>query len=345
MSMTGKYGDTTKVDAVEALLLQASPRPAPPGKDEAMIREAVQNEWRAVTTKHRTRTQLRRFAIAATVLLAVAASFNLLQTTGIAPVQVATISKSHGSIHLLGKQSELQELSDLSAITAGQTVMTDVDSGIGLLWGSGGSLRVGADTRVEFLSGEEIYLHSGQVYFDSTPPESLAGISGGSKDATLRILTDQGTVTHVGTQYMTFAGSDEIRVSVREGEVAITGRYHDERALQGQQLSISGSRRASVANFPSYGSAWSWIEDTAPTVDTDGRSIHEFLQWVGHETGLEVAYPDAATEQAAMHTVLNGSVDMPPRAALDFWLHGQDMSWNIDGGAIKVSSIDGSSGR
>jgi hypothetical protein len=144
---------------------------------------------------------------------------------------------------------------------------------------------------------------------------------------------------------MTYAARGELIVSVREGEVLIDGKYRDETALAGQQLSVSGSARASVLNIDRYGAAWEWIEETSPLVDTDGRSVRDFLAWVGRETGLEVEYPDAATEQAAKDTVLKGSVNLRPSEALDFWLEGQDLSWYIDGGAIKVSAIDDSSGR
>ncbi len=197
-----------------------------------MIREAVQAEWQAVTGRRHSRTRLTRFAIAATVLLAVIASFNMLRESGIAPVQVATINKSYGSI-LLGNQSQLNELSDFSTITAGQSIVTRTDSGISLEWGRGGSLRIDANTRVEFISADAIYLRSGRIYFDSTPPELIAGIPGGSAATQFRIKTDHGTVTHVGTQYMTFTDGGELTVSVREGRVSMNGNYHNETVLEG----------------------------------------------------------------------------------------------------------------
>jgi hypothetical protein len=338
-------GAMQREDAVEALLQRATPRPAPPSEDEQMIRQAVFTEWQDVTGRRRTRSRLARFAIAASVLVAVGTSFMLLQTDAVAPMQVASISKSHGSIYVLGEHSTMQRLPSVSVVMAGQTIKTDHDSGIGLNWGNGGSLRIAADTVVEFVASDAVYLHSGRIYFDSTPSELSIGIAGASGPETLHIQTDQGTVTHVGTQYMTYAARGELIVSVREGEVLIDGKYRDETALAGQQLSVSGSARASVLNIDRYGAAWEWIEETSPLVDTDGRSVRDFLAWVGRETGLEVEYPDAATEQAAKDTVLKGSVNLRPSEALDFWLEGQDLSWYIDGGAIKVSAIDDSIGR
>ena len=214
---------TTTDENVEALLEQASPRPSPPGKDEQMIREAVFSEWQAVTGQRRTRKRVTRFAIAATVLLGVAVSFNSLQQNGIAAVQVATIAKTHGTIYVEGEDLLLHEMADMSSIMSGQSVKTDHDSGIALEWADGGSLRIAENTSIEFRSAEEIYLNFGRIYFDSTPSELLAGTA--SADATLRILTKHGTVTHLGTQYMTYSSDSELTVSVREGEVLIDGNF------------------------------------------------------------------------------------------------------------------------
>ena len=340
MSTTSENEAVRNVDAVEALLEQASLRPSPPSEDEAMIREAVLSEWQQVTGRRRARIRMTRFAIAATVVLGVAAVINLLQVGGVAPVQVATIAKSHGSIHLRGEESQVHELRDLESIMSGQTIITQHDSGIGLAWGNGGSLRIAADTRIEFLSADEVRLHSGRIYFDSTPSELIAGTSSATGDTRLRILTSHGTVSHLGTQYMTYTSPEELTVSVREGEVLVDGRYHTEKARAGQQLSFVGSTRPRIANFPGHGEAWGWLEEISPDVETDGRSLDVFLNWVSRETGLQVEYPDAATQQAAELEVLRGTVNLRPRAALDFWLESTDLNWSVDGDTIKVNSID-----
>ena len=89
-------------EAVEELLEHAAPRLTPPSKDEAIVRDAVQAEWQAVTGRVRMRRRVTQFAIAASVLLGIAVAFNALQVSNAPIVQVATIDKSHGSIYLLG---------------------------------------------------------------------------------------------------------------------------------------------------------------------------------------------------------------------------------------------------
>jgi len=327
-------------DAVEALLENALPRPAPPAQDEKMVRDAVHAEWQAVTGRHRTRQRMTYYAIAATVVLGIAVTFNALQVTDIQAVPVATISKSHGSIYLLGEQSELHEMRDLSSITAGQVIETADNAGIGLEWGSGGSLRVDQNTRIEFKSTELVYLYRGRIYFDSQPSQLVAAITGSG----FEIQTDHGSVKHLGTQYMTGVNSNELTVSVREGEVEVDGAYVNKAvAVAGQQLTISGGARPSVLDIDGYGAAWDWVETTAPSVSMDGKSTFEFLQRIGRETGLAVEFNSAAAEALARDGVLYGSFDMEPRDELEFRMSGEDLGYRIDGGTIYVSAIDSGS--
>lgn len=326
-------------EAVEELLEHATPRPAPPSEDEAIIRDAIHAEWQAVTGRIRMRRRVTRFAIAATVLLGIAVAFNVLQVSNAPAVQVATIGKSHGSIYLLGQQSTLQEMTDHAIIFAGQIIETGDDAGIGVDWGNGGSLRIDENTRIEFTSADSVYLHSGQVYFDSQPSQLVTAITGSG----FEIATDHGTVRHLGTQYMTYADNSKLSVSVREGEVLVDGEYVDEAvAVEGQKLTVSGGARPVVVNISGHGEAWAWIETTAPAVNVDGRSVNAFLTWVGRETGLRIAYESPAAEQMARDGILRGNVDMDPRDELRFRMSGEDLNYRIEGGTIYISTIDSS---
>jgi hypothetical protein len=322
--------------AVEALLERAAPRPTPPRDAEIAVRDAVHAEWQAVTGKLRRRKRLTFLAVAATVLLGIAMTFDALQPVHEPAVKVATISKSHGSIYLLGEQSEQTEMTNLSAISAGQVILTGDDAGIGLEWGNGGSLRVDKNTHLEFTSGESVYLRSGQIYFDSKSENATAITSSG-----FTIETDHGTVEHLGTQYMTSTDATGMTVRVREGQVELDGAYVDAAvASAGQQMTVSGGSRPSVIDFKIYGEAWDWVERTAPGVDVDGRSVDEFLAMISRETGLQIVYESAAAEELAHKGVLKGNVDMEPRDELAFRMSGEDLGYRIDGGTIYVSSID-----
>lgn len=330
-------------DAVEALLKQASPRQAPPREDERIVKDRVRGDWLAVTRRRSRQRFAVRLAIAASAVFAIAIAFQGLRTGTVEPVPVAAISKSFGSIYLLGERSELRDLPDISAISAGQTVVTGADSGLGLDWAAGGSLRIDANSRIQFLGADRVFLHSGRVYFDSTGSR-LAGLGQGSTAGTLHIETEHGSVTHLGTRYMTYADAEKLSVSVRAGRVTIAGRYYDQVAVEGQQVTVSGSARPTVMNFSGFGEAWSWVEATAPPARLDGRSVYEFLSWVSHETGLALAFDTPSAEQLARTEQLRGTVDTEPTNALRLWMMGVDLDWRVDAGVIHVTSGDPGSG-
>lgn len=343
MSDSSKVTQMQADDAVEALLKRASPRPAPPLEDERIAREAVRREWLAVARRRTRQRFALRLAVAASAVMAVSIAFQGLRTDSGEPLQVAAISKSFGSIYLLGEQSELQNLPAISAISAGQTVITGTDAGLGLDWAAGGSLRIDANSRIEFLGADRVFLHSGRIYFDSTGSE-LAAAAEGPAAGTLHIETEHGRVTHLGTRYMTYADTTRLSVSVREGRVTIAGRYYDQTAVEGQQVTVSGNARPAVMNFNGYGEAWAWVEATAPPARLDGRSVYEFLSWVSHETGLALAFDTAAAEQLARTEQLRGTVDTEPTNALRLWMMGVDLDWRVEAGVIHVTASETGSG-
>ena len=191
------------------------------------------------------------------------------------------------------------------------------------------------NTHIEFIAADSVYLHSGQIYFDSQ--------SAGTPDSNFTIETVHGSVTHVGTQYMTNSDINGLTISVREGRVEVDGSYVDTAiASEGQQMILSGGAHPAITDFNIYGEAWNWIEATSPNVDIDGRTVNEFLAAIGREIGLQVLYVSPAAEQMAHNGVMKGNVDMDPRAELAFRMSGEDLGYRIDGGIIYVSVDSGS---
>ncbi len=325
--MSKKSEQIHKAGAVEALLGQASPRPAPPAGDAARVRQAVRAEWQAITRRRSVRRSTMQFAMAASLLLALAAVINISRVTEVTPVEVAAVDKSFGSVYLLDKESRLVSLGDLPNISAGQVIETGADAGIGLVWGRGGSLRVDSRTRVEFVSADAIHLVRGRVYFDAL-----------TDDAAMTVDTAHGSVTHVGTQYMVAADRKSLAVSVREGRVQIDGDYYDESIGAGYQVQIAGRERPVIANIATYGKSWQWVELIAPAAHLRGKTIDEFLVWVSHETGLELKYEGRA-EAIAQNEKFVGTVDKPPREELRLRMLTTNLGYRIDAGTITVFEV------
>lgn len=327
---------TTNRDNLENLLGQATPRPVPSQDKTDEVREALRAEWRQTTGRRRTRRRIVSFAAAASVLLVVMLVVNVLPGPTAISETVANVVKSSGSIHFRGEQSDINEAMNLSEILSGQTIMTGTDSVIGLEWGAGGSLRIGAQSQVLFRSADTIELLAGRVYFDSQP--AVVGVPPQGYRATLNIHTDNGVLTHIGTRYMAEVDNGRLIVSVREGRVRIDGAYHNRTAETGKQVTLVGRAQPTVLDIATYGDNWQWVELAAPVVDVDRHSIHDFLLWVSRETGLDLEFENLAVEQDAQDEELRGSVNTEPREALRQRLLTTDFRSSIDEGVLTISS-------
>lgn len=315
-------------ELLEQLLKHASPRPMPSRADEAAVRQALRAEWRDVTGRRRIRHRAAGFAVAATLLVGVFSMLRFLQVPVPDVVEVATIEKSFGAIYVLAESSELRETNDLSGVLAGQTIVTGEEAGIALSWNRGGSLRLDENTRITFADDESVYLQSGRLYFDSNPAALIAR-STANEPSELQIATDYGQVSHSGTQFMTHVDGRSLRISVREGQVAIVGQHHRHVASSGQQVTLSGRAQPIVLTIKGSAKDWDWVGRTSPPADVDGKSIYEFLQWVHRETGLELRFTGQA-ERVARVELLKGTIDAAPLVALPQWIATTALSYEID---------------
>ncbi|HEX5788018.1 MAG TPA: FecR family protein, partial [Woeseiaceae bacterium] len=210
-----------------------------------------------------------------------------------------------------------------------QVVQTAKDSGLGLRM-NGASVRLDEDSRIELEADNRLYLQRGRVYVDTAD---------GAGDA-LVVRTDQGSIVHLGTQYLVAIAGDELSVAVREGAVRIDGRYYDASAAAGEQVTLNGTRRPAVNGVAGFGGAWRWTEALAPRPDLDGLPAARFLAWVSDETGYRLAFDDDAAERIATTTVLKGAVDEDPRTALRLRLLTMDLAGDVDEarGEIRIRS-------
>jgi ferric-dicitrate binding protein FerR (iron transport regulator) len=320
-------------EAFAALLRNAPPRPVPPAADETLIREAVHAEWQKIASGRVRRRRMTSFALAASVVLAVVATFNLMRDplSDIATLQIAAIEKQFGEVVVNSRNASAGQL---ASISGGDAVETGSDSGLALGWHEGGSLRIDENTAVVFEAENRIYLREGRVYFDSvTDPLSASASSDGP--ANLAIRTEHGLVRHLGTQFMTKVGDDQLVITVREGIVSIDGNV-TARASAGQQFAISASGELSI-NDTNGVDGWEWIEKSTPAVDLDGRLVAEALEWVGRESGRKINYASEAAERLANETRLRGNMQLPPSRALEVFMLTVDLNARIEGEVIVVS--------
>jgi ferric-dicitrate binding protein FerR (iron transport regulator) len=333
MDRNKEVNELRSEEAFAELLSKAPPRPLPPAGDEALIREAVHEEWQKVAGANVRRRHITSFALAASVLLAVFATLTLLRDpvgdTGIQ--QLAVIEKQFGAISV---NSRSLIAGQAAAIEGGDLVETGSESGLALGWHQGGSLRIDQNSSVVFEAANQIYLKDGRVYFDSeTNP--LSSQPSKTDAVELSIRTDHGLVRHLGTQFMTQVGADQLVISVREGIVSIDGNV-TARASAGQQFAISASGSLSI-NDTNGVEDWEWVEKSTPAVNLDGRFVAEALAWVSRESGRSIQYATAEAELLANTEKLRGDWNVEPSQAVRLFMMTVDLNASIEGEVIVVS--------
>lgn len=324
-------------EAIETILRSAPPRPIPSATEIASARSAVRDEWLALCGRRRMRRRVVSLAVAASIIGAVAAGLFMLRVPSALPERVATIERSAGQIYLLDEHSVLHRATGQAGFLTGQTLVTGDDAAIALDWLGGGSLRIDEDSRVEFVSSGQIFLHDGRVYFDSQP-SSLGARVAPPATADFAVRTSEGLMRHVGTQYMAGISASGVVVSVREGRVQIVGDTANATAGAGQQVLVRRNARPSYTNISAHGELWHWAEKITPEVIVDQRSAHELIGWAARESGLDVRFETDAVEQLAHSTrMTGGSGSLEPLSALRVLLQTTTLKATIEDGSILIS--------
>lgn len=301
---------------LEQVFAHAKPRPLPPAADMEEIRQALYAEWDAVTGP---RVWLRRAGAlaAAAAALAVVVWTTLDVAPPVALPRVASVERVQGVIGV--------RIGD--AFEPGATIATGSGQ-VALRLESGGSLRLGPQSRLELSSEHEARLTAGVLYFDSEDERGAEPFT---------IATPFATVRDVGTQFLVRADAAQLEVGVREGRVAVEAGADRAAASAGDKLvvtAVGGVRRDTIA---SSGDEWAWAEKLAPPFDIDGRQLGDFLAWFEQQTGRSVVFADSEAERVARETKLSGSIDLEPLAKLAAVLTLTDLTYTLDGTRVVIS--------
>lgn len=338
MNMKTQHHTTGPDDqTLEKLFSHANSRARPPAEDEATIRAAVEQEWRAIARPRNSRRNIFAYSAAASILLALAFLSNwsapVQQATPLQ--QVAVVEKQSGNIYLRARTEAPSVARRLSgdAVFTGQVLSTSADARLALNWEGGESIRMDEGTELAFNSSDEIELLTGRIYIDSRRQNALT--------SKLAIRTASGLIQHLGTQYVTGVNPSGVVVIVREGRVRIAAGQSESIAEPGQQVNVDQSGIAHISQVPIYGDSWLWTELVTPEFNLDGLSAFDFLNWAGRETGRAVQFESDQAELLARKTTLRGSIDLEPNRALDLILQTSDLDHVIENGNIRVRIVSG----
>lgn len=178
---------------------------------------------------------------------------------------------------------------------------------------NGGTLRLDRETHLRIETARTATLLRGAIYYANDTP-----------GASVTIRTPFGEVRDVGTRFEVRLRDDSVRVRVRDGAVIV----RDTTARAGTELVASRTSVTSRAVATS-GEEWSWIENAAPPVVLEGKSLDEVLRRIAVEKGLTL-------ERTGPDQTLHGDVPLSVGEALDAATVAAGVTYRIEGDRLIV---------
>jgi len=324
-------------DTLGRLIRLADSGPVIPADGAERVKALVRPRWRQEVRARRVRRGLlwggAAVAAAATVFLAL----NLAPRTEWFSVPdgtpIARVAMIAGDVEVVppGDGAEAVDGALLGTVVhEGVWLRTSTSSRVALELVGGQSLRLDRDTRLRLESAEVMVLDRGAVYVDSA-------------QAGLTVRTAMGGARDIGTQFEVRSEHGTLTIRVRDGAVALSREDGDLEVTRGASVTIAADGSRIMDETPSWGPEWAWVQEVAPAIDIEGRSVVAFLDWVSRETGLWVHYADREVEDFAGATVLHGTIQgLMPAQAPEVVLPGCGLRVSERSGTLEIRRADSS---
>lgn len=186
------------------------------------------------------------------------------------------------------------------------------DAPVSMPW-NGGTLRLDRGTSVRFDAARTATLQHGAIYYAND-----------AQGAGVTIHTPFGDVRDVGTRFEVRLSADAVRVRVRDGAVVM----RDQTAGAGTEL-VANRTSVTSRSIATSGGEWTWIENAAPPIVLEGKSLDEVLRLIAVEKGLTL-------ERSGPDQTLHGDVPLSISEALDAATAAAGVTYRIEGDRLIV---------
>jgi ferric-dicitrate binding protein FerR (iron transport regulator) len=287
-----------------------------------------------MVTQRSRRKQQVTWSVAASIAL-VFGGFMLLRystvpqydSTPLASIVKVQSATAVGKVQLSTSGATWRDVIAGEMLKAGTEVRTDSITRVALDFGNGQSLRVDAGSQLKVLAASQVTLMHGGLYVDASNHDA----------APLVVQTPFGAVKHLGTQYQVQLAPDRMTISVREGRVAVAGKYGNAQVAANESAIYNEQGEVGRAPITSHDLGWQWAVQTAPSFAIDNRSLASFLNWVARETGRSVTYHTPEARLQAERLILRGSIDnLSPDQALRAVLATTQFVYTDSAGTIQI---------
>ena len=159
------------------------------------------------------------------------------------------------------------------------------------------------------------------------------------RDGGLKIATEFGLVTDVGTQFSVATTNQSLDVAVREGRVDVQNDSGSYAARMGEQLTLVQGETATIAELDTHDDYWDWIVELTPAFDMTNKSLLDFLKWAARETGRDLQFESDESRMFAMRTDVHGSIEgLTPEEALEAILATTSVRYQIADDKIVIAN-------
>lgn len=295
-------------DPLADLIRGAGRMPEPSAAFAEALREELATAWRAQVMARRARRRRIGAGLAAAFVLAIAAAQLVPTGAGVAG-RMLRVAEGLQLVH----DGERRQPAVNASVPVGSMVMT---GGLPVAMELGGrfNVRLAAHTRVTVNAVDHLLLEDGKLYIDS----------GADADG-LVIDTPLGTVRDIGTQFAVAVERGQLTVQVRDGQVNVQQSSTVVAIKPGQRLHLDERGGVQTERIALSGGEWLWAESVAPVLATEGRSVHDFLEAINRQTGLEIRYASPQLARKAATTIIGGQhPNLPPRQLLDVVISATD---------------------
>ena len=317
--------------AIATLLQRVGARTQPDDAVARQVHDAVEAEWRElVASRRRRKLQSRWLAAAASVAAVAVGAWLVWPTARVAPATVATLGPVVGEVELRNGDGPWHTAATGGVVTSESTLRTGRGGLAALAMANGVQVRLDSGTQLAMDDRGSARLAGGAVYVDA----------GSARDQAQPFVVDTplGDVSHLGTQYVARLDGGALDVAVREGRVEVREGGQAFVADAGERLTIRGTEVTRGAISPTA-PQWDWIGGVTPPYSIEGRTVAEFLDWAGRETGRSIVFATPADAELAGRVTLSGTVEgLPPRQAVDAVLATTSLGARYAEGRIEVAA-------
>jgi len=317
---------TSDDESFASLMKLAGERPEIPLSVESRVYHQVQQEWKRTTVEpsaekvyekvHKTwrreslRGRVLRWLVPAGVAASAAVALTITAMMIVSQPEPPVAQVAGTISRVVGADSLKSEHPEGSSVHAGEIISTGPGEGVSLLLARNESLRIDENTELRIDAADQFSLLGGRVYADTG---QFVYREGG-----LKIETEFGLVTDVGTQFSVAMRDDTLDVAVREGRVDVQNDSDRYAARMGERLTLTQGEGGTIAVLDTHDDYWDWVAELTPAFDMTNKSLLDFLKWAARETGRDLQFESDESRMFAMRTDVHGSVDgLTPEEALE----------------------------